>query len=112
MISDGDLPELASYRRIERRLPFESRFEYSGLVIPLQNNSLPGHRWFRFKEGFSADLLDTVIAGPVASQAKTFQLAGSVLWRWNGPLGFARTARERLSGIGGWDRTQSVSCTS
>ena len=74
MISDGDLPELASYRRIERRLPFESRFEYSGLVIPLQNNSLPGHRWFRFKEGFSADLLDTVIAGLWPHKRKHFNL--------------------------------------
>lgn len=61
MISEKQLPELAIYRRLERRLPVKSIPDYNRLVIPNTNDLAPIHRWFRFKEGFSADLLRSII---------------------------------------------------
>ena len=74
MISDRDLPELGSYRRTEQQLPFDSKLEYSCLVVPAPNDSRPVHGWFRFKEGFSADLLDTVITDLWSHRRKHFSL--------------------------------------
>lgn len=62
MISDSQLPELASYGRIERDLPIKDSPDYGPLVIANGNELRPVHRWFRFKEGFSADLLRHIIA--------------------------------------------------
>jgi hypothetical protein len=61
MISEKQLPELRVYRRLENLLPVESAPELNRLVVPGINDQLPLHRWFRFKEGFSADLLKAVL---------------------------------------------------
>ena len=61
MIEEKALPELSVYRRLERSLPIEYVPELSDLVVPNINENLPVHRWFRFKEGFSADLLRTIL---------------------------------------------------
>ncbi len=61
MISEKQLPELRAYRRLEGTLPVEMAPELSRLVVSGSNDQLPIHRWFRFKEGFSADLLKTVL---------------------------------------------------
>jgi hypothetical protein len=57
MILDNELPELALYRRLERLFPIEQGLIHGRLVVQDGNERLPIHRWFRFKEGFSADLL-------------------------------------------------------
>jgi hypothetical protein len=61
MISERQLPELRTYRKLEGLLPVESAHEFERLVVPNANDQLPVHRWFRFKEGFSADLLRVVL---------------------------------------------------
>lgn len=62
MISEKQLPELNAYRKIERALPVENAPELNQLVVPGINDQLPVHRWFKFKEGFSADLLKTLLS--------------------------------------------------
>src|SRR5262245_15385131 len=62
MISDGQLEELRAYRAAERRLTLPPDPSFSDLVIAGANGRYPVHRWFRFKESFSADLLKTVLA--------------------------------------------------
>jgi hypothetical protein len=61
MISEQQLPELKTYRKLERVMPVETASRFERLVVPAVNERLPVHRWFRFKEGFSADLLRTVL---------------------------------------------------
>lgn len=61
MIEDQDLPELKTFRRFERQLPFEVDESYGRLVTATGNRHLPIHRWFPYKESFSADLLKLVI---------------------------------------------------
>jgi hypothetical protein len=63
MISDAHLPELRRYRRLEDNLPIEMADDFGKLVVANSNDSAPIHRWFRFKEGFSADLLGTILQG-------------------------------------------------
>src|SRR5439155_2287091 len=55
------LPELGTYRRLEGLFPIANDPELNQLVVPSDNDQLPVHRWFRFKEGFSADLLKRVL---------------------------------------------------
>jgi hypothetical protein len=62
MIKDEQLPELAAFRTLEANLPLWYTPKYGGLVVASGNDSHPIHRWFRFKEGFSADLLETLIS--------------------------------------------------
>jgi DNA modification methylase len=62
MISDRHLPELQSYRRSERALPFCENLALGPLVVAAGNENLPVHRWFRFKEGYSGDLLAKLLA--------------------------------------------------
>ena len=62
MISEKQLPELRVYRRIENLLDVQSAPELHRLVVPSSNDELPVHRWLRFKEGFSADLLSSVLS--------------------------------------------------
>ncbi len=62
MIPDQHLPELQSYRRSECELPFCEDFAFGSLVVAAGNESRPVHRWFRFKEGYSGDLLPTLLA--------------------------------------------------
>ena len=61
MISNTRLPELAAYRRIERALPFKESLNLGSLVVANGNELRPIHRWFRFKESFSADFLRQLI---------------------------------------------------
>jgi SAM-dependent methyltransferase len=61
MITDHDLPELELYRRLECQLPFEIDGSYGRYVTANGNDKAPVHRWFRYKESFSANLLKTVI---------------------------------------------------
>lgn len=63
MISNAQLPELAAYRRIERALPFKESLNFGSLVVANGNEFRPIHRWFRFKESFSADFLRQIIEG-------------------------------------------------
>ena len=61
MISEEHLPELARYRRLEKRLPFTNDGSWGRLVTANGNEQIPVHRWFRFKESFAADLLRAVV---------------------------------------------------
>lgn len=61
MISEKQLPELNGYHKLEGLLPVERAPELNQLVVPGINDQLPIHRWFRFKEAFSADLLKTLL---------------------------------------------------
>lgn len=61
MMSSRQLPELRAYARAEAVLPFRSGPEYGPLVVPNGNEKLPVHRWFKYKEAFSADLLDYLL---------------------------------------------------
>jgi len=62
MISEGALPELAAFRRVEKALCLETEPRFGRLVCADDNESRPVHRWFRFKEGFSGHLLAELLA--------------------------------------------------
>lgn len=57
MIRDDELPELQELRGIEANFPFRTDVSFSDHVIAAMNDSAPVHRWFKFKESFSSDLL-------------------------------------------------------
>ncbi len=57
MIVDDHLIELESYRLTETSLPMDLEPTFGPLVVGAGNEQLPVHRWFRFKEGYSGDLL-------------------------------------------------------
>jgi SAM-dependent methyltransferase len=61
MIKDEDIPELEAYRSFENLVPFTARTDYESLVVFGRNDIAPVHSWFRFKEGFSANLLRTIL---------------------------------------------------
>lgn len=61
MISDDQLPELADFRRVERAALLRDAAEYSRLVVATDNDRSPIHRWYKFKESFSKDLLAQVL---------------------------------------------------
>jgi len=61
MISEKQLPELRVYRTLESTLHVEPEVRYETLVVSGTNDRLPVHRWFKFKESFSADLLATML---------------------------------------------------
>lgn len=61
MISRRQLPELRAFTRAESTLPMRIAPEYASLVVPNGNGSRPVHQWFKYKEAFSADLLDYVL---------------------------------------------------
>ncbi len=65
MISDAKLPELKDYRKIEAKLPVQPDRQYSQLVVANGNEQAAVHRWFHFKEGFSAGLLSRVLESEV-----------------------------------------------
>jgi hypothetical protein len=74
MISEKQLPELRTYRKLERAMPIEAASGFERLVVPGVNERLPVHRWFRFKEGFSADLLRTVLESLDLSGKKSLRV--------------------------------------
>jgi DNA modification methylase len=61
MIKDEDLPELDRFRAVERELPIRADASFGPLVVATDNEDFPIHRWFRLKESFSPDLLDTIL---------------------------------------------------
>jgi SAM-dependent methyltransferase len=61
MISDDQLPELADFRRVERSASLRDAAEYSRLVVATDNDRSPIHRWYKFKESFSKDLLTQIL---------------------------------------------------
>jgi hypothetical protein len=74
MISEKQLPELNAYRRLEGLFPVESLPQLNRLVVSGANDQLPVHRWFRFKEGFSADLVGTLLSLLDAKLSENFCL--------------------------------------
>lgn len=74
MISERQLPELRTYRRLEGTMPVDTAPGFERLVVPGANERLPVHRWFRFKEGFSADLLRTLIDLLELSERKSLRV--------------------------------------
>jgi len=61
MISDNQLPELRDYRILEGALPIVEDARFGALVVSSGNEQLPIHRWFRFKEAYSADLIPALL---------------------------------------------------
>jgi hypothetical protein len=61
VISKRQLPELRSFVRAELNVPLRSAPVYGALVVPNGNGDQPVHRWFKYKEAFSADLLGQVL---------------------------------------------------
>lgn len=55
-------------------MPVETAPAYGRLVVPGANERLPVHRWFRFKEGFSADLLRTLLESLELSAKKNLRI--------------------------------------
>lgn len=74
MILEEQLPELAFYRELEKTIPLAERFDYADHVSPNGNVGLPVHRWFRFKESFSAGLLREIVGLKLPSLGKKFRL--------------------------------------
>jgi hypothetical protein len=74
MIEDKDLPELSTYRRFERRFPFTVDLSYGPYVSPTRNENAPVHRWFRYKESFSASLLKIVVEKFASDLGHQFRL--------------------------------------
>lgn len=74
MIIDNKIPELKQYRKIEKRIPLEPASQFLNLVIPFINADAPVHRWFRFKESFSANLLAQILAELPVPLGKRFRL--------------------------------------
>jgi len=62
MIKDEDIPELDTYRRFEKGVPFANRADYENLVVFGKNDLEPIHNWFKFKEGYSAKLLSIILS--------------------------------------------------
>jgi hypothetical protein len=70
MISDAEFPELQIFRRAEAQSRFEQAIDFEQLVVASTNERAPVHRWFRFKESFSADLLRVVLTELPTRRAK------------------------------------------
>lgn len=85
MILDQEIPELRQFKREESRLPFVQKPGFGPMVIYGKNDTTPIHNWFRFKEGFSADLLPEVVKELTGELGKRIKLldpfcgAGTVL---------------------------------
>jgi DNA modification methylase len=61
VISRRQLPELTRFATVEEDLPIIEVPEFAKLVVPNGNAERAGHRWFKYKEAFSADLLLTLL---------------------------------------------------
>jgi hypothetical protein len=62
MILDSQIPELRLFRRFEGEIDLEQNRSFGPLVIASDNERLPVHRWFRYKESYSAQLLCQVVS--------------------------------------------------
>src|ERR1044072_6641738 len=74
MINDSQLPELSHYRLAELGLPLVTDTHFGELVSPHFNETSPIHRWFRFKESFSAALVKRVVRDAAASLGPNLRL--------------------------------------
>ena len=61
MIDREQLPELNNFEKIEASLPIKENSAFGNLVVPNGNNAKAGHRWFKYKEAFSSELLKAVL---------------------------------------------------
>jgi SAM-dependent methyltransferase len=71
MISDKDLPELENYRRLERSLPIETVPTFGPLVVSGDNDNAAIHRWFKYKEAYSAKLLQSILSHAHVSTSRS-----------------------------------------
>lgn len=97
MITDNKLPELRRYRKIEKSLPLESASRFSKLVMPLINVDAPVHRWFRYKESFSANLLAQILSELPKSIGKKIRLLDPFCG-----VGTVLVTSQELSAAGYW----------
>lgn len=74
MIKETLLPELNVFRKIEEDLPLAANFDYGKRVVENGNRNLPVHRWFKFKESFSADLLGELLREIAPNTGTTIRL--------------------------------------
>jgi SAM-dependent methyltransferase len=85
MILDQEIPELVHLRACEAELSMANIPSYGPLVVAGVNDTLPVHRWYRFKESFSEPLLAKVIGelgpqfGPEIRMLDPFCGAGTSL---------------------------------
>lgn len=62
MIRREQLPELRIFARTEKEFQLRNDPAFATLVVPNGNGSAAGHRWFKYKEAFSSELLTNVLA--------------------------------------------------
>lgn len=74
MIRDELIPELGYFRQFELGIPFRTKFEDQGLVVASDNDASAIHRWYRFKEGFSRRLLESLLRSELKGIGKKFRL--------------------------------------
>jgi len=74
MIPDRDLPELSAFKKIEATLPLKLRPDLASLVASTENDSLPVHRWFRYKESFSPSIVHEILAALADELGSKFRL--------------------------------------
>ena len=95
MISEKHLPELATYRRLEKGLPFVIGEHWGRFVTASGNEHAPVHRWFRFKESFAADLLKAVVEFLSPRLGRRFELLDPFCG-----VGTALVSAQELSALG------------
>ena len=61
MILDEQIPELLHYKEYEKSILLEQSATLASSVVFRGNDVVPVHNWFRFKEGFSSDLLQQLL---------------------------------------------------
>jgi hypothetical protein len=74
MILDSQIPELRQFRRFEGRIQLEEDRSFGSLVIAGGNEALAVHRWFRYKESYSANLLYEVASLLASHLGRSFSL--------------------------------------
>jgi hypothetical protein len=62
MILDEQIPELLHYKEYEKIIAIEQCATLASSVVFRGNDDVPVHSWFRFKEGFSSNLLQELLS--------------------------------------------------
>jgi SAM-dependent methyltransferase len=62
MILDEQIPELLNYKEYESSIVLQQCSAFASSVAFRGNDDVPVHSWFRFKEGFSAGLLQQLLS--------------------------------------------------
>ena len=100
MIGRQRLPELKIFAEVEADLNLLPDDASSTLVTPNGNGSSAGHRWFKYKESFSCDLLDHVLARyPLPKGSKDAQLLDPFCGVGTGLLS-SQLAASRIESVG------------